>query len=73
MLIYRKRQKLCGTSSDESIEKFNDVTAVSGINLRVCFLVATLFILNLDIEKRLTKLLSESVLGRGKTIIRFWS
>ncbi|XP_020868007.1 transcription initiation factor TFIID subunit 4 isoform X1 [Arabidopsis lyrata subsp. lyrata] len=30
----RKRQKLCETSSDESIEKFNDVTAVSGINLR---------------------------------------
>lgn len=30
----RKKQKICGTSSDESIEKFNDVTAVSGINLR---------------------------------------
>ncbi|CAE5958662.1 unnamed protein product [Arabidopsis arenosa] len=30
----RKRQKICGTFSDESIEKFNDVTAVSGINLR---------------------------------------
>jgi len=51
-LIYRKKQKICGTSSDESIEKFNDVTAVSGINLRVCLRVATLLILNLDIEKQ---------------------
>ncbi|XP_010499260.1 PREDICTED: transcription initiation factor TFIID subunit 4-like isoform X2 [Camelina sativa] len=30
----RKKQKLCGTSSDRSIENFNDVTAVSGINLQ---------------------------------------
>ncbi|XP_010460531.1 PREDICTED: transcription initiation factor TFIID subunit 4-like isoform X2 [Camelina sativa] len=30
----RKKQKLCGPSSDRSIENFNDVTAVSGINLQ---------------------------------------
>ncbi|XP_023633096.1 transcription initiation factor TFIID subunit 4 isoform X2 [Capsella rubella] len=30
----RKKRKQCGTSSDRSIKKFNDVTAVSGINLQ---------------------------------------
>ncbi|KAJ0815825.1 putative transcription factor Hap3/NF-YB family [Helianthus annuus] len=29
-----KKQKVCGAFSDQSIEQFNDVTAVSGVNLR---------------------------------------
>ncbi|KAI7753268.1 hypothetical protein M8C21_018988 [Ambrosia artemisiifolia] len=29
-----KRQKVCGTFSDQSIEQFTDVTAVSGVDLR---------------------------------------
>lgn len=35
---------------DQSIEQLNDVTAVSGVNLRVRFLVASLvFNLNMDV------------------------
>lgn len=52
MLTYSKKQKLCGTSSYGSIEKFNDVIAVSDINLQVCFLVAELLNVNLDVEKQ---------------------
>lgn len=33
-----KKQKISGAYSDQSIEQLNDVTAVSGVNLRVCIL-----------------------------------
>lgn len=36
-----KKQKVAGNSSDQSIEQLNDVTAVSGVNLRVRILVAS--------------------------------
>jgi len=35
---------------DQSIEQLNDVTAVSGVNLRVRFLVASVFNFNLDVD-----------------------
>lgn len=35
---------------DQSIEQLNDVTAVSGVNLRVRFLVASVYSLNLVVE-----------------------
>lgn len=34
---YSKKQKVSGAYSDQSIEQLNDVTAVSGVNLRVCY------------------------------------
>jgi len=35
---------------DQSIEQLNDVTAVSGVNLRVRFLVASVFNFDLDVD-----------------------
>ncbi|GJY66889.1 RNA-directed DNA polymerase, eukaryota [Tanacetum coccineum] len=33
----RKKQKVVGALADQSIEQLNDVTPVTGVNLRVCF------------------------------------
>jgi len=51
---YSKKQKVSGALSDQSIEHLNDVTAVSGVNLRVrtfdlcASLLATLVELNMQ-------------------------
>lgn len=37
LISYSKKQKVSGAFSDQSIEQLNDVTAVSGVNLRVCY------------------------------------
>lgn len=52
-LTYRKKQKVCSTSSHRSISQVNDVTADSGINLEVRFLVTARLNCNLDKEKRI--------------------
>ena len=37
-----KKQKVVGEFADQSIEKLNDVTAVSGVNLRVYYMISSL-------------------------------
>lgn len=38
-----KKQKTSGAFLDQSIEQLNDVTAVSGVNLKVCLLFSLSF------------------------------
>lgn len=50
-----KKQKVSGAFLDQSIEQLNDVTAVSGVNLRVMSLLPFFFMSGLPWAKKKRK------------------